>query len=78
MAAFQDMKKVALINFLNSLVNISVIFAAIIFHRYIVFLALVQVIFGILDLILIRNFRKKIYSQSAGFKINFLVLISIL
>ena len=59
MAAFQDMKKVALINFLNSLVNISVIFAAIIFHRYIVFLASVQVIFGILDLILYRQFIKK-------------------
>lgn len=59
MAAFQDIKKVALINFLNSLVNISVIFAAIIFHRYIVFLASVQVIFGILDLFLYRQFIKK-------------------
>jgi O-antigen/teichoic acid export membrane protein len=59
MAAFQEMKKVALINFLNSLVNIGVIFAAIIFHRYIVFLASVQVIFGILDLILYRQFVKK-------------------
>jgi O-antigen/teichoic acid export membrane protein len=59
MAAFQEMKKVALINFLNSLVNISVIFAAIIFHRYIVFLASVQVIFGVLDLILYRIFVKK-------------------
>jgi len=59
MAAFQDMKKVALINFLNSLVNISIIFAAIIFHHYIVFLASVQVIFGALDLILYRIFVKK-------------------
>src|SRR6266404_2454957 len=42
MAAFQDLRKVALINFLNSLVNIGIIFAAIIFHRYIVFLASVQ------------------------------------
>ena len=59
MAAFQDMKKVALINFLNSLVNISIIFAAIIFHRYIVFLASVQVLFGIMDLWLYRIFVKK-------------------
>ena len=56
MAAFQDLKKVALINFLNSLVNVCIIFAAIIFHRYIVFLASVQLIFGILDLILYRRF----------------------
>ncbi len=59
MAAFQDMKKVALINFLNSVVNISIIFSAIFFHRYIVFLASVQVVFGILDLILYRQFVKK-------------------
>jgi len=59
MAAFQDLRKVALINFLNSLVNIGVIFAAIIFHRYIVFLASVQLIFGILDLILYRFFVRK-------------------
>lgn len=59
LAAFQDLRKVALINFLNSLVNISIIFLAIIFHRYIVFLALVQVIFGTLDFILYRFFVKK-------------------
>ncbi len=56
MAAFQDLRKVALINFLNSLVNISIIFAAIIFLRYIVFLAGVQVVFGCLDLALYRFF----------------------
>jgi O-antigen/teichoic acid export membrane protein len=59
MAAFQDIKKVALINFLNSIVNISIIFAAIIFHRYIIFLSLIQVTFGILDLALYRYFIKK-------------------
>jgi O-antigen/teichoic acid export membrane protein len=59
MAAFQDLKKVAFLNFLNSLVNIGIIFAAIIFHRYIVFLASVQLIFGILDLILYRIYIKK-------------------
>jgi O-antigen/teichoic acid export membrane protein len=41
------------------LVNVGIIFAAIIFHRYIVFLASVQLIFGVLDLILYRQFVKK-------------------
>ena len=59
MAAFQDLRKVALINFLNSIVNISVIFAAIAFHRYIVFLAGVQLAFGVLDLVLYRFFVRK-------------------
>lgn len=59
MAAYQDLRKVAWINFFNSLVNVSVIFAAIAFHRHIVFLACVQLAFGILDLILYRFFVKK-------------------
>jgi len=71
MAAFQDLKKVALINFLNSLVNITVIFAAIIFHRYIVFLAGVQVTFGILDLVLYRIFVKKHLPNPEVFKALF-------
>ncbi|MCL5666964.1 MAG: flippase [Patescibacteria group bacterium] len=56
MAAFQDLRRVAWINFLNSCVNVSIIFLAIFFHRYIVFLASVQLAFGILDLILYRFF----------------------
>lgn len=63
MAAFQDLRKVALINFLNSLVNIGVIFAAIAFHKHIVFLASVQLAFGVLDLILYRFFIKKYLPQ---------------
>jgi O-antigen/teichoic acid export membrane protein len=82
MAAFQDMKKVALINFLNSVVNISIIFAAIIFHRYIVFLASVQVVFGILDLILYRQFVKKHLPNpevfKAIFRFDFKLVINIL
>ncbi len=54
MAAFQDLRKVAWINFLNSCVNIAIIFLAIIFHRYVVFLAATQLVFGILGLILYR------------------------
>ncbi len=59
MAAFQDLRKVALINFLNSLVNVTVIFSAIFFHKYIVFLASVQLIFGIMDIVLYRIFITK-------------------
>lgn len=59
MAAFQDLRKVALINFINSLVNISVIFSAIFFQKYIVYLASVQLIFGIIDLVLYRVFITK-------------------
>lgn len=59
MAAFQDMRKVALINFINSLVNIGVIFSAIIFHKHIVYLASVQLIFGVIDLALYRWFITK-------------------
>jgi O-antigen/teichoic acid export membrane protein len=71
MAAFQDLRKVALINFLNSCVNIGIIFAAIIFHRYIVFLGSVQLIFGILDLILYRQFVKKHLPNPQVFKAIF-------
>lgn len=82
MAAFQDLKKVALINFLNSLVNISVIFAAIFFHRYIVFLASVQLIFGMGDLILYRIFVKKHLPNpevfKAVFRFDFHLILNIL
>ncbi len=59
MAAFQDMRKVALINFLNSVVNIAVIFTAIIFRKHIVFLAGIQLLFGLVDLVLYRVFITK-------------------
>jgi O-antigen/teichoic acid export membrane protein len=59
MAAFQDLRKVAWINFLNSLVNVSIIFTAILTRRHIVFLASVQLAFGVLDLILYRFFIRK-------------------
>ncbi len=59
MAAFQDMRKVAWINFFNSCVNFTLMFAVVIFHKYIVLLASVTLIFGIGDLILYRIFIKK-------------------
>ena len=59
MTARQDLKKVALINFLNSLVNISVIFLAVYLKKYIVFLASIQLIFGLLDLALYRWFVRR-------------------
>lgn len=82
MAAYQDMRKVALINFLNSLVNIIVIFSAIIFKKNIVFLASVQLIFGILDLILYRFFVTKHIKHpevlKAVFKFDFKIISAIL
>lgn len=50
MTAVYDLKKVALINFISSLVNVIIITLAIIFHRYIVFLVSNQVIFGVIAL----------------------------
>lgn len=57
--AWQDLRKVAIINFLNSLINAGFIFSAIIFHQSILFLAFIQVSFGVLDLILYYIFIKK-------------------
>lgn len=59
LTAAQDLKKVAIINFLNSIVNVVFIFAAIYFGKSIVFLASIQLVFGILDLILYRIFLQK-------------------
>jgi O-antigen/teichoic acid export membrane protein len=59
MSAFFDLKRVALINFLSSLINVSIIFAAIIFHKYIVFLTINQVIFGIVSLSIYYWFIKR-------------------
>ncbi len=62
LTAKQDLKKVAIINFLNSLVNVSVIFLAIWLKKYIVFLASIQLIFGLMDWVLYRMFVKKYLS----------------
>ena len=82
LAAFQDIKKVALINFFNSLVNISIIFLAITLHQSIVFLASIQLIFGILDLILYRIFVKKYLPKpevlKAIFRFDFSLIKNIL
>lgn len=59
MTANQDLRKVAFINFLNSLVNVAIIFLAIAFQKHIVFLSSVQLVFGILDLALYRRFVTK-------------------
>lgn len=59
MTAKQDLKKVALINFVNSIVNISIIFLAIWLKKYIIFLASIQIVFGLIDLILYSKFIKK-------------------
>ena len=59
LTAKQDLKKVAIINFLNSLVNVSIIFLAIWLKKYIVFLASIQLVFGLVDLVLYRIFTRK-------------------
>lgn len=58
LSAFQDMRRVAVINFLASLVNVGVIFTAIAFGQSIVFLAMQQIIFGVLALVLYSRFIK--------------------
>ena len=82
LAAFPDIKKVALINFLNSVVNFSMIFLAIFFHRYIVFLAATTVVFGILDLILYRAFVTKHLPRpqvlKAAFSLDFRLIKNII
>lgn len=59
MSSFQDLRRVAFINFLNSLVNVSVIALVIWFGRGIVFLAGTQLAFGLLDLVLYRAFIRR-------------------
>lgn len=49
-SAHQDMHKIALVNFFDSVINVALMFSAIIFHRSIVFLATVQVFMGIMHL----------------------------
>lgn len=81
MTAKQDIKKVALINFVNSLVNIGIIFLAVWQKKYIVFLASVQFVFGLIDLILYRVFIVKHLPKPEIFKsfsnFNFTVILNI-
>lgn len=59
LTAKQDLKKVAIINFLNSLVNVTIIFLAIWLKKYIIFLASIQLVFGLMDWVLYRIFTRK-------------------
>jgi O-antigen/teichoic acid export membrane protein len=59
MSAFYDLKKVAFINFLNSLINTGMIFGVIYFHKHIVLLASNQLVFAVMGLILYYQFIKK-------------------
>ncbi len=68
MSAFYDLKKVALINFFNSLINAGTIFAVIYFHKHIVLLASNQLIFGLLGLLLYSRFIKKHIPQPEIFR----------
>lgn len=59
MSAFQDLKRVAIINFLAPVINTILIFTAIHFHLGIVFLSGHQLAFGITGLILYHQFVRK-------------------
>jgi O-antigen/teichoic acid export membrane protein len=59
LSAFQDLRRVAVVNFLSSLISAIVIFAAIGFGKYIVFLASSQAIFGAVSLLVYYRFLKK-------------------
>lgn len=82
MTARQDLKKVALINFLNSLVNVGIIFLAIWLKKYIIFLASTQLVFGLLDLVLYNFFIRSHISKPDVLKafkgFDFSVLINII
>ncbi len=82
MTVKQDLRKVAFINFLNSVVNITIIFLAVWLKKYIIFLASIQLVFGILDFILYSFFiRKHLYQPQvlAAFKnFDFFTLKNIL
>lgn len=59
MSARGDLRRVAFINFMNSVVNIVFIFSTILFDKYIVFLICNQLTFGTIGLILYYHFVKK-------------------
>ncbi len=59
MTATQDLRKVAFLNFLNSIINIVITVLAIYLNKGIVFLATIQVTFGLVDLVLYSFFVRK-------------------
>jgi O-antigen/teichoic acid export membrane protein len=58
-SAHQDMHKIAAVNFLDSVVNVSVMFAAIITGHHVVFLCMVMAINGILHALIYNRLIKK-------------------
>lgn len=56
MSAFHDLRKVALVNFINSAINIAVIALTIILDRSIIFLVSNQFLFGVSGLLLYAHF----------------------
>ncbi len=58
MSAFQNLKKVALVNFLSSVTNALFIFSTVFFHRGIVFLVTNQVVFAVISIFLYYNYVK--------------------
>ncbi len=59
LSAHQDMKLIAAVNFLDSVVNVSIMFAAIFLHYHVVFLASVQAINGLLHILIYNHLIKR-------------------
>lgn len=59
LSAHQDMELIAGINFLDSIVNVGVMFAAILTHHHVVFLVMVQVVNGLLHIIIYNHLIKR-------------------
>ncbi len=59
MSAHQDMRLIAGVNFLDSIVNVSVMFAAILTHHHVVFLVSVMAINGILHALIYNHVIKR-------------------
>ncbi|MDB4940081.1 MAG: hypothetical protein JWO40_506 [Candidatus Doudnabacteria bacterium] len=59
LSAHQDMEVIAGVNFLDSAVNVGVMFAAILTHHYVVFLVLVQVFNGLIHILIYNRLIKK-------------------
>jgi O-antigen/teichoic acid export membrane protein len=68
MSAFYDLRKVALINFINSLINVATIFSVIYFHKSIVLLSTNLLVFSAIGLVLYHGFVKKYIPKPEVFR----------
>src|SRR6266481_2744700 len=67
-SAFEDMHILATVNFFDSVINVSVMFAVILLHQSIAFLAIVQELFGIMHLLVYSRIIKRYVPHAHLFK----------